>query len=200
MAKHYEDVDLMLLKRWEEVKALREAFDDLLDRMREVIETTLGKVTHAVAERGMSCDFDAKRPSIWFWKKEWEIRSSKEPGIYFQLLDFAPAEYGKVEYDWPTMWLMSDAFSRLKFRESSEEFGRLVPASLSPEVVKKWSHEDTDLFDSPLGKECGEVSESDRVRLVAEPEALSKFIIERLDEFMELVPAIDQALQKMTRR
>jgi hypothetical protein len=200
MANHYEDVDLMLLKRWEEVKALRVAFDDLMNRMREVIETTLGKLTHAVAERGMSCGFDAKWPSIWFWKKEWEIGRSKEPGIYFQLVDFAPAEYGKVEGDRPTMWLMSDDFSRLKFRESSEEFGRLVPASLSPELVKKWSHEDAGLSDSPLGKECSEVSESERVRLVAEPDALSKFVIERLDEFMELVPAISQALQKMTRR
>jgi len=36
--------------------------------------------------------------------------------------------------------------------------------------------------------------------LVAEPDALAEFIIERVDEFMELVPAIDQVLQKMTRR
>jgi hypothetical protein len=200
MATHYEDVDLMLLKRWEEVKALRGAFDNLMDRMREVIETTLGKIAHTVVERGMSCDFDAKRPSIWFWKKEWETRSSKQPSIYFRLFDFAPAEYGKVDDDRPNMWLMSDDFSRLKFRESSEEFGRLVLAALSPELVAKWSHEDADLSDSPLGKECNEVSESGRVHLVADPEALSKFVIERLDEFRELVPAIDQALQKMTRR
>ena len=43
MANHYEDVDLMLLKRWDEVMALRRAFDDLMDRMREMIETTLGE-------------------------------------------------------------------------------------------------------------------------------------------------------------
>jgi len=35
---------------------------------------------------------------------------------------------------------------------------------------------------------------------VAKPEALYKFIIERLDEFMDLVPAIDQTLQQVTRR
>jgi|HubBroStandDraft_4_1064222.scaffolds.fasta_scaffold73703_2 hypothetical protein len=200
MANHYEDVDLMLLKRWKEVMALRRAFDDLMDRMREMIETTLGKITNAVAERGMSCDYDAKFPSIWFWKKEWGTRNSKEPCIYFHLLDFAPAEYGKVEGNNPVMWLMSDDFSRLKFRENSEEFGRLVLASLSPELLKKWSHEKADLSDSPLGKDCSEVSESDRVALVSGSDALSKFVIERLDEFMELTPAVDQTLQKMTRR
>jgi hypothetical protein len=36
--------------------------------------------------------------------------------------------------------------------------------------------------------------------LVAEPDTLGKFVIERLDEFMELVPAVDLALLKMTRR
>jgi hypothetical protein len=200
MVNHYEDVDLMLLKRWEEVKAVRSAFDDLMDRMREMIETTLGKITHTVAERGMSCGSDAKYPSIWFWKKEWEIRSSKEPGIYFHLLDFAPAEYGKVEGDHPAMWFKCDDFSRLKYRESSEEFSRLLLASLSPELMLKWGHEDADLSESPLGKECSEVSESERVHMVTEPEALTKFVIERLDEFMELVPAIDQALQKVTHR
>ena len=99
------------------------------------------------------------------------------------------------------MWFMTDEFSRLKIRESSEDFGRAVRAALSPELLTKWSHDDADLSEcAAWDEQCHEVSESDRVRLVAEPEALGKFIIERMDEFMELVPAIDQALQKMTRR
>lgn len=71
---------------------------------------------------------------------------------------------------------------------------------MSPELLKKWSHERADLGQSPLGRDCLEVSESERVRFVSDPDALSRFIIERVDEFMELVPAIDQALQKMTRK
>lgn len=199
MASRYTDVDLMILKRWDEVKALREAFDDLVDRFEDVVEVSLQKVSTAVSESGLSSDFDTKRPSIWFWKREWETRK-KEPGIYFQLFDFVPADYGKAVEDYPSMWFMTDEFSKLKMRESSEDFGRPVRAALSPELLTKWSHEDADLSDSPLGRECHEVSESDRVRLVAEPDALGKFIIDRVDEFMELIPAIDQALQKMTRR
>ena len=73
-------------------------------------------------------------------------------------------------------------------------------AALSPELLMNWSHERADLSESPLGRDCTAVSESERVRLVTDPAALVKFIVERVDEFMELVPAIDQALQKMTRR
>ncbi len=199
MATRYTDVDLMILKRWDEVKALREAFDDLRGRIEDVLDVALQKVSTAVSERGLSSDFDTKRPSVWFWRRDWETRK-KEPGIYFQLFDFVPTDYGKAVEDFPSMRFMTDEFSKLRMRESSEDFGRALRAALSPELLKKWGHEDAHLSESPLGRECIEVSESDRVRLVAEPDALGKFIIDRVDEFMELVPAIDQALQKMTRR
>ena len=199
MAGRYTDVDLMIFKRWDEVNALREAFDDLVDRMHDIIEPSLQKVVVAATEKGFLSEFNLKRPSIWFWKREWENRK-KEPGIYFELFDFAPADYGKDVGDYPSMWFMTDEFSRLRLREASEDFGGAVSSALSPSLVTKWSHDDADISDSPLGRDCTDVSESDRVRLMADPDALSKFIIERIDEFMELVPAIDQALQKMTRR
>jgi len=199
MATRYTDLDLMILKRWDEVKALRDAFDGLVDRMQDILEATLQKVSTAVSERGLLSEFDTKQSTIWFWKREWETRK-KEAGIYFLLSDFVPADYGKAVGDCPSMWLMTEEFSKLKMRESSEDFGRAVRAALSPELLTKWNHEDADLSKWPLGKECTEVSESDRVRLVANPDALGKFIIDRVEEFMELIPPIDQALQKMTRR
>jgi hypothetical protein len=199
MPSRYTDVDLMILKRWDEVKALREAFDDLIDRMQEIVEGSLQKMTTVASERKLSADFDLKRPSIWFWKRDWETRK-KEPGVYFEVLDFVPADYGKAVEDFPSMWFMTDEFSKLKMHESGEDFGRALRAALSPELLTKWNHEYADLSDSPLGRDCTDVSDADRVRLVADPDGLGKFIIDRVDEFMELVPAIDQALQKMTRR
>ncbi len=199
MAIRYTDVDLMVFKRWDEVKALRQAFDDLVGRMQDVVEVSLQKVVVAATEKGLSSELNLKRPSICFWKREWENRG-KEPGIYFELFDFAPHEYGRDVEDCPSMWLMTGQFSKLRMRDSSEDFGRAVRAALSSDLLSKWSHHDATLSDSPLGRECHEVSEPDRVRLVAEPEALGKFITGRMDEFMELVPAIDSALAKMTRR
>lgn len=199
MATRYTDVDLMILKRWGEVKALREAFDDLIDRGQDIVETTLQKLSTQLSDKGFSSDFDAKQASIWFWKREWETRG-KEPGIYFQLFDFAPQGYGRDIDDHPSMWFMTDEFSRLRMRESPEDFAKVLKAGLTGELLVKWDHNDTDASEQPLGRDCHEVSESQRVRFLAEPETLTKFIIERVDEFMELVPAIDLALQKMTRR
>jgi hypothetical protein len=199
MAIRYTDVDLMIFKRWDEVKALREAFDDLLGRVEDSVEASLQKVSTTAEERGFSSDFDKRQATICFWKSEWETRK-KEAGISLLLQDFVPAEYAKNVREFPSMWLITDDFSKLKIRESSEEFGRTLRATLSPELLKKWNHEESDLSESPLGRECTEVSEADRVLLVSEPDALNEFIIKRMDEFMELVPAIDQALLKMTRK
>ena len=199
MANRYTDVDLMLLERWDEVKGLREAFSELLDRMRDAVEHALGKVKSAALERGFSCEFDSKQPIVYFWKKEWATRSN-EACIYFELSDFAPIEYGKVEGDHPAMWLIVEDLRRLKIRESHEDFAKVLKAELAPtDLLDKWKHDDAD-SDSPLGKECSDVSDEHRVHLVTEPEAFIKYVIERLDEFAELVPAIDQALQKMARR
>ena len=52
MASRYTDVDLMILKRWDEVKALREAFDDLVDRMEDVVEASLQKMAVVATEKG----------------------------------------------------------------------------------------------------------------------------------------------------
>ncbi len=98
------------------------------------------------------------------------------------------------------MWLMTDEFSRLKMRESSEDFGRAVKDALSPELQTKWSQAELDQAEYPLGRDCVEVSESDRVQMMAHPEELIRFVLARLDESMELVPAIDQALQQLTKR
>ena len=199
MGVRYTDVDQMIFKRWDEVRALREAFDELIDRMQDVVEVSLQKVgTTVSSEKGIASDFNIKRPSIRFWKREWETRK-KEPAIYFELLDFAPEDYGKDVGQHPLMWFMTGDFAKLKMRDSGEEFGRSVRAALSEELLKKWNDEDAELADSPLGRECQEVTEAERLRLVAEPEALSKFVVDRLEEFIaELGPAIDQVLQKMT--
>lgn len=198
MAVRYTDVDQMIFKRWDEVKALQGAFEELVDRMQDVVEASLQRVATDASEQGWTADCNEKRPSIWFWKREWQNKR-QEPAIYFEIFDFVPEDYGKDVGACPSVWFMTDEFSRLKVRESSEEFGKALRAALSPELLKKWAHADADISDSPVGLDLEKVTEADRLRLAADPDALSAFIKEHLAEAVsELGPAIDQALQKMT--
>ena len=198
MASRYTDVDLMILKRWDEVQALREAFDDLVDRMQDIVEASLQKMSTTMAARGLQSHIDPKRPLIALWKPTWVTPRSQE-GLYFQVADFVPTDCGRNVGACPSVRLMTKEFSSLKMRESPEEFGRAVRDALPPELRSKWIP-DEDLPDAPLGRDYAEVSEADRVRFVSDPEQLVKFVTERVEELMELVPVVDQTLQKMTRR
>ena len=199
MPNRYTDVDRMILKRWDEVIALRDAFDELLDRMEDVVDATLQRVSTTLAERDLACEFDVRRAVLWFWKREWSSRKSNA-GMWFEVSDCVPLQYTKGVGNHPIMWFKTEEFSKFKVRESSEDFARALRSALTPNLLKQWGHHEANLADAPLGRECTEIPEAERVRLMTEPDALHTFLVARVDECLELVPAIDATLKKMTRR
>lgn len=199
MAARYTDVDLMLLKRWDEVDALRSAFDALIGRMSGVIESSLQRVANELREKGFESDWDLKRPDFSFWKREWENKR-KESTIYLNIGGFAPFEYGKNVEDHPTVWLCTEEFGKLRTVESSEEFGKLLRNSLSEDQRAAWSHDDLELDSRPLGREYADVDDLKRVSIVSDPEQLTRFLLARVDDCAPLVPVVDAALARLTRK
>lgn len=197
MPHRYTDVDRLILDRWQEVSGLREAFDELLDRMEDVLGDTLAKVAVQAQERGLSCDFTAKDPSIWFWKKEWEGRG-KEPGISILIKDFAPALYGRVRDEQPWCYLDISEAGKLRVKDRLA-FGHAIRAKLAADTRAKWEASDTDLDVMPLGINYREVKDVERVGWMAEPGELLRFLVARLDEAQEIVPAVDKALAAVIR-
>ena len=195
MPHRYTDVDQMILSRWPEVAGLRDAFDDLLNRMREVLTDALAKVSVQAQERGYASDYDARRPSVSFWKKEWETKTSKEAGVYFFICDFAPSEYGKSEGNFPTLELWTDQLSKIKIKDR-QAFAKDIKAELSPELRGRWDDAANDPDQCPLAVQLRDISEAQRVRWMAEPATLVQFLLERLDECGALVPAVNRALEK----
>ena len=198
MPHRYTDVDRMILSRWTEVVGLRDAFDELLGRMRDVLGDTLSKVAAQASERGWGCDYDVKMPEVYFWKKEWVARTSREAGVYFGVSDFAPSQYGRSREEHPCLSLRTEDLSRLKIRDG-EGFGRETRIALSPELRSKWEAGAGDLDHWPLGVVYRDIDEAQRVHWMAEPGQLVHFLVERLNECEELVPAVNQALTKFGR-
>jgi hypothetical protein len=199
MPHRYTDVDRLLLGRWSEAVGVRDAFDDLLTRMRTVVESAMQRAATAASEKGWRSESNVKRPSIWFWMREWENRRG-EPGVYIEVFDFVPVKYGKDVEPYPSTWLMLDQLSRLRLRESDEEVGRAIRAEVSPDLLAKWNHPDADLAERVLGRDHVAITAADRLRLVSEPDALTTFITGALAEAGELVPVVDGALRKMTKK
>jgi len=102
--------------------------------------------------------------------------------MWFEVSDFVPLQYTKGVGNHPIMWFKTEEFSKLKVRESSEDFARALRSALTPNLLKKWDHHEANLADAPLGHECMEVPEAERVRLMTEPDALPGFLLARVDE------------------
>lgn len=199
MASRYTDVDLMILKRWDEVQALRDAFDELRDRIDDVAEAALQKAAATASDKGLRSELALKAPSFSLWKPEWENRS-KDPGVYLEVIDFLPSACRKGTRAHPSLWCMTDQIKKLRLKESSEDFGRALRGALPSDLVSKWSHEESHLANYPLGRSLDDVSDADRLRFISEPHALADFLGTCVDQFSEIMPAIDETLRKMTRR
>lgn len=166
--------------------------------MRSVVEETLTSLVTEFAEKGVSADYNAKQPVIWFWQPSWANRK-KEAAISLDLFGFVPDEYGRDVGAHPCLWFSTDDFSTLRFRETPEDFGKALRAALPPELQMKWQHPDSDLADTPLGLELTNVTDADRLRLVADPAAMSVFIKEHATAALaELSPTVNEVLSKMT--
>lgn len=198
MPHRYTDVDRMILSRWTEVIGLREAFGELQDRIKAVLDETLTKVAAQAHERGFSSEHNAKEPYICFWKKEWETKTWKAAGISILIKDFAPFEYGKVRDEHPWMYLDIQEAGKLKIKDRTA-FANTIRAGLTPALRAKWEVADVDIEDFPVGITSREITDADRVQWMSDPAALAQFLLARLDESREIIPAVDRAIEAMGR-
>jgi hypothetical protein len=199
MATRYTDVDLMILERWGEVQALREAFDVLADRIRETVQTCMAEVGEIALAKGLESEVNRKKPSLFLWKREWQNRN-RDTGLYFEIADVVPAGCAKSGASHPSITLLMEDFEKLRVRESREDFGRTLRSTMSPQWLANWSGQGASLSEYPIVRDYVEVSEADRVAMVGEHSRLKTFLSKAIDDVLEILPAIDDALGKMTRR
>ena len=196
MNTNYTDVDRMIISRWDEVVALREAYDELLDRMEESLGGVCDRVKVWLEEQGYNCDIDLNAPSIDAYKSSWE-KPRGQALVYFRVGDFAPHGYGKVDADHPWLWVVTDGLDRVKLKEPADRarFARDLKGVLGA-TAGSWDHEDCDATCEPLGRYRRDLTEQQRVELATHPARLVEFIQSAFTELFELAPAIDQTLQK----
>ena len=91
MPHRYTDVDQMIMSRWPEVVGLREAFDDLLDRMRDVLTDALAKVSVQAQERGYARTTMPDGPPSRSGRRSGRRRHPKRPESIFSFATSRPA-------------------------------------------------------------------------------------------------------------
>jgi hypothetical protein len=185
----------MIFSRWNEVAALQDAYDSLLDRMEKTIDSASDRVGSWLTEQGYEWESDVRQPYINAWKKEWE-KPKGQPLVHLQVADFAPIGYGKADTPHPFIWVFIDGLERIRMKEDDcRRFSKDLKAALG-EMAVKWDHQEADDESQPLGRYCTEISEQDRLDLVTQPAKLVAFVQSGFGELFELVPALDDTLKK----
>lgn len=195
MNTRYTDVDRLILGRWEEVAAMRLAYDELLDRMGDTIDAACERVGGWLGDQGYQWNHDAKYPVMRAWKAVWE-KPRGDALVTLEVRDFAPMGYGRVEADHPYLWAYTDCLERLRMKDADRvRFAKDLKTALGP-LATKWDHAEAVEHSEPLGRYCAELSEQQRIELVTHPARLVEFLQAGFTELMELAPAIDSTLVK----
>ncbi|HYN10604.1 MAG TPA: hypothetical protein VES67_24685 [Vicinamibacterales bacterium] len=187
-------MDRLILERWTDVVALREAFDELLDRMSDTVEGAILKAERWAGERNWGVDHGLKDPYLDVYKQDWTRK--REAVLYFRISEFAPHEYGDVTSDHPWVWLMTEELARFKLSESDRiQFARELRGALGADA-SRWDHRDTVEASEPLGQYYTSIRNADRIRWMSHPDELTEFLTDSMEEAMALAPTIDGVLAR----
>ncbi len=113
-----------------------------------------------------------------------------------EIADFVTMGFGRVNEAHPWLWVMTGKLERLKLHEADRvRFARDLKATLGPGAAK-WKHADCDDESEPLGRYCTEVTDQQRLEMLAHPARLVEFLEAAFRELFELEPAISETLKK----
>jgi len=194
MPTTYTDVDRLLLERWNDTRGLLEAYEELQDRMHDVIGEVGERLSEWAQPQGYIVDTEAKTPAFSAYRSTWLSRRRDTPLVFLQLANFAPIGYRRVKESHPDLWVYTENLQILRLKEPERvQFSRDLRAQLG-DAVAEWKHDDSNDADYPLGKELSAVSDTDRIRLVSEPEKLFAFATDALTSAFVLSEAIEKTI------
>lgn len=190
----YTDVDRLILERWEDTKGLLEAYEDLQHRIHEALADVDVPLERWAAARGYKSYAEPKNASFSIYRPSWVNRRRQEALVYFAVEECAPIGYRRVKAAHPGVWLYTNGLQATKMKEADRvRFTSELRARLGA-VAEEWRHADARETEYPFGKELLEVNDLDRVRLVAEPEALFAFVTGAFEHALPLADAVEQTL------
>lgn len=196
MATEYTDLDRLMLDRWQDVMALFEAHEELQDRAEEVIDDVGNRLGRRLDERGYEVISDSKSASFLIGKADWHHKRKDDWIVYFEVGAFAPLGFRKVTDDHPYAWLHTDNLAFLRMKEPERiDFARALRLELG-ETAKAWADDEVDDADLPLGRYFTNVTDADRVLLIADPDKLLEFATMACEELFTLTAPIDRVIAK----
>lgn len=189
----YDDVDRLILERWDEVTRLVEAREQLKVRIATVVEAAGRLLTPWMEQHGYTLAVHAKEAEFRAWRRSWTERR-KDPAVEFVLDGFCPAGYRKGQGRYPSLWLYIAGLEQYKIKEEGRRrFGEDVRVGLG-DFAAEWVDDECVPDRSPLVRFLADAPP--RNTLVASSENLFSFATEQFPRFFAIADAVDAVVRR----
>ena len=197
MSAMYNDVDRLILERWDDVRALVDAQRAVQDRIEAVLSVVKDRLARWAEPQGYVIDAWPRDAEIHAWPANWE---DKRKGHRARLVigGFCPNGFRKVDVPGPYLWVHTGTLENFKVKPPERKaFAQALRAALGAEAAS-WDAHDVD-DDDPLGRYVTGIDNAGRAKLVSSPDALFEFCTTHFPTLFALVPAVQGQLDAIQR-
>jgi hypothetical protein len=196
MAIMFNDVERLILERWNEVVGLIDAHETLQDRLEEQIQIVADRVGRWARPQGFEVDSSPRFAEINAWRPAWADRR-KDPRVFLTVGGFYPLGFRKVETSHPYVWVHTSNLEQYKLKEPQRiEFAHALRTALG-ERAREWEAHDVDDLKGPLGSYLVEYDETLCAKLLLDPDGLFEFCTKHFPTLFALADTIDAELQRL---
>jgi hypothetical protein len=194
----YSEMDQMIIQRWPDVIGLLEAQKNVQDRIEEMIGLVGERVDRWARPLGFETETSPRDAEIVAWRPAWADKR-KGPKVRLAVGGFCPIGFRKIEEPYPYLWVKTDTLENFKMKEPEREaFARTLRSALGDQA-RTWEADGIDDADFPLGRYLTSVSDADRAKLIATPDALFAFVTDAYKPLFEIADVIETELVKLGR-
>jgi hypothetical protein len=189
MTETLTEVDAVLLSRWPDAVAFRDAMAELEERLGARLEAAAESLRPWLDEQGYGfLETEAKYARINVARSSW-LNKKKQPWVWLTLDALFPYGYRKVQEEHPFVWV--DA------RNLEKEDRSIFQEHLTNRLRGKegdWLNEDCNR-DHPAGRYIVSHGDRQRVALAQAPETLASFARDVLTPILALGDDVEAALR-----
>jgi hypothetical protein len=193
VAHRLTELDNLLLERWSDATALRDALVDLEERLESSLEAVASRLHPWLKEPGyplfqVESKYAALSIAKASWAPEGSIRKARVTCVFGALF---PYGYRHVDDDHPYLWVGAGGLSR----DEREEFQARLAERLSG-LPDRWINDDVS-DDYPAGMYIASHGEKERVELARSEEALEAFIKAHIGKLIAIGNEVDAVLAEL---
>lgn len=183
-------IDSLILKRWTDAVAFREAMSELEDRLSEGLEKAADTLRPWLEEKGYAfLEVEAKYAKINVARASWINKKTRQPWVWFGLDALFPYGFRKVVEEHPLVWIMTYNLEKDDRKVFQEQLATRISSKGGD-----WLNEDCSR-DYPAGRYINTHGDRERLAFAANPDDLVAFARGALESILVLGDDVEAALR-----